>query len=82
MTAPEAILLSLCIPLVGAGLILLTGSRPNLREAVTLLTASALFATVLSLYPVVAAGELPGVTLIEMLPGLSLSFEVEPLGML
>jgi multicomponent Na+:H+ antiporter subunit D len=82
MSAPVAILLSLSIPLVGAGLILLTGSRPNLREAVTLLTASALFATVLSLYPIVAAGELPGVTLIEMLPGLSLSFEVEPLGML
>jgi len=82
MTAHEAILLSLSIPLAGAGLIVLFGSRPNLRETVTLITAGALFATVTSLYPAVTAGELPAVTLFEMLPGLSISFEVEPLGMM
>ncbi|HIF09079.1 MAG TPA: monovalent cation/H+ antiporter subunit D family protein [Sneathiellales bacterium] len=82
MTAHDAILLSLSIPLAGAGLIALFGVRPNLRETVTLITAGALFATVATLYPVVTAGELPSVTLFEMLPGLSISFEVEPLGMM
>ena len=70
------------IPLVGAGLIALAGARPNLREAVTLLIALALFAAVVSQAPAVFAGARPAVTLHEILPGLALAFEVEPLGLL
>lgn len=58
------------------------GRRPNLREAVTLLTAGVLFAMVLSLYPPVSAGSRPGATLFAALPGLPIALEVEPLGML
>ena len=82
MIAYEAILMSIAVPLAGAGLIVITGKRPNLREAMTLLTAAALFVVVASLYPTVTEGEVPTITLWEMLPGLSLTFTVEPLGMM
>ncbi len=82
MTPETAILLSLGIPLAGAALIALVGRHPNLREGVTLATAALLFGTVIALVPTVMEGARPAVTLIEMLPGLPLHFEVEPLGML
>lgn len=82
MIGPDmTIMLSLVVPFVGAFLILATGSRPNLRETVTLLTATTLFLLVASLYPLVAARERPGIDVIEMLPGLNIAFTIEPLGM-
>ena len=83
MLAPEqAIGLALAVPAGGAALIALCGRVPNLREAVTLLTAAALLACVLTLLPAVSGGARPGVTLLTMLPGLQIAFQVEPLGML
>ncbi|MBC8338751.1 MAG: monovalent cation/H+ antiporter subunit D family protein [Alphaproteobacteria bacterium] len=82
MSVEQIILYAVLTPLAGAGLIALTGARPNLREAVTLATGLVLFALVANLYPVVAAGQTPSVSLLEMLPGLSLSFVIEPLGMI
>ncbi len=82
MNPQTAILLSLGIPLSGALLIALFGRQPNLREGVTLTTAALLFGTVITLVPGVMDGARPTVTLIEMLPGLPLRFEVEPLGMM
>ncbi len=73
---------ALTIPLVGACLVVAAGRWPNLREAMTLLTSLALFAVVVSIYPEVAGGGRPALTLFEILPGLPLAFEVEPLGML
>jgi len=81
--SPESLtLLAPAIPLVGTLAILAARRHPNLREGVTLLTAVSLFVTVLALYPVIAGGGRPQVVLLEVLPGLALSFEVEPLGML
>jgi len=80
MTPETAILAAICLPVLGAVLICLTGSKPNVREAVTLTTAIALFGLVLIVFSSVASGGRPEVTLIEMFPGLSLSFKVEPLG--
>ena len=82
MTPAPAILLSLVIPLAGAALISLSGRWPNVREGVTIVTATLLFLAVISIVPTVFAGGRPEVTLIEMLPGLPLRFVVEPLGML
>ncbi len=80
--SPEiAIWLSLAIPLVGAPLIVVFRKVPNQREAVTLVTAVLLFLAVVQLIPVVTAGGRPSVTLFEMLPGLPIVFQVEPLGM-
>jgi multicomponent Na+:H+ antiporter subunit D len=79
---PLTVLLAVLVPLLG---ILATGlfrNRPNLREASTLITAGTLFGLVLSLAPRIYAGERPGLVLAEPLPGLPLSLEVEPLGLL
>lgn len=70
------------VPLLGAILIAVNHKRPNLREAATLLTASALFALVLRIYPQVSAGGRPSAVLFEILPGLDVALEVEPLGMI
>jgi multicomponent Na+:H+ antiporter subunit D len=75
-------LLTLALPLTGAALAALFGRRPNVRETATLISALATFAVVVSLVPHVLAGERPSVTLFELLPGLALAFELEPLGML
>ncbi len=82
MSLEATILLALAVPLAGAVLILLVGRHPNLREAVTLATAGALFLLVASLAPAVMAGGRPAVALGEMLPGLGIAFVVEPLGMM
>jgi len=80
MTPEFAMLACLVVPVVGALFISLTGARPNLRESVTLVTATVLFCLVLVAVWPVASGERPSVTLIEMFPGLSLALEIEPLG--
>ena len=69
-------------PLVGAIGVMLTGKRPDLREGVTLTAGAVTFAAVLSMLPRVLAGETVGTEWLEVLPGVSLAFEVEPLGML
>ncbi|MGF1640218.1 MAG: proton-conducting transporter membrane subunit [Rhodospirillales bacterium] len=80
MTPQLAMPLAVALPLVGVGLIVLARHRPNLREAMTLITAVALFAVVLSILPAVARGERPQVVLFEMFPGIALAFSAEPLG--
>jgi multicomponent Na+:H+ antiporter subunit D len=80
VTPETAMLLALLVPMAGALLIWVAGSWPNLREAVTLLTALTLFALVLSVLPQVIAGGRPQVTVVEMFPGLRLAFTAEPLG--
>ncbi|MDJ0942017.1 MAG: monovalent cation/H+ antiporter subunit D family protein [Kiloniellales bacterium] len=84
MTAETKILLALLVPSLGALLISLSGRRPNLREAVTLITAVLLFGDVLLLLPEIAAGSRPSLTLtqIQIFPSVPIRFEVEPLGMM
>jgi multicomponent Na+:H+ antiporter subunit D len=72
----------LAVPFAGAVLIPLFFRRPNLREAVTLSTAGLLAAAVWSLLPHVLAGARPEARMIDVVPGLSVAFQVEPLGML
>jgi multicomponent Na+:H+ antiporter subunit D len=83
MSAATAVGLAVVWPLAGALLVALLGKRPNLRETASLLTAGSLFTLIaLVILPLVQAGGRPRIDLVEVLPGLSLSFEVEPLGML
>ncbi|MEZ5589690.1 MAG: monovalent cation/H+ antiporter subunit D family protein [Gammaproteobacteria bacterium] len=82
MNPDNAILLALFLPYVGALGIWITGRDPNLRESITLATALMLLISVLTLLPAVASGERPSLTLLEIAPGLNLSFTIEPLGML
>ena len=84
MSAAQAAALAVAWPLFGSVAIALLGEkRRDAREAATLLTAGSLLALVVSkILPAVAAGGRPRIDLVEVMPGLSLAFEVEPLGML
>jgi multicomponent Na+:H+ antiporter subunit D len=82
LTPEQAILASMVVPSAGAILISLAGRMPNLREAITLVTAALLLAVVLTLLPLVMAGGRPSLVLFSLLPGLDIAFQVEPLGML
>ena len=72
----------LALPLLAALLAGLFGRWPNLRESATLIVGVALVAAVVSLVPEVAAGGRPELRLFEILPGLTLDFRLEPLGLL
>lgn len=81
--APDTLVMAaLAIPLLGALVIPIFHSAPNIRESVTLLTAGALTLTVWSLLPHVLAGGRPAAIDIAVVPGLSVAFAVEPLGLL
>ena len=82
LTPEQAILASMAVPLTGAVLIALAGRVPNLREAITLMTAAVLLTVVSTLLPLVMAGGRPSLVLFSLLPGLDIAFRVEPLGML
>ena len=75
-------MITVLLPLAGAVGIFLAGRWPNARETVTIATALVTFAVVCSLVPTVMSGGRPGVSVLEVMPGLALAFEVEPLGML
>ncbi len=78
----NALLLCLLIPLGGALLVQLLGRWENVRDVAIVAVASVLFAVVLSILPHVEAGGRPTYGLVEVLPGLVLGLQVEPLGML
>jgi len=82
MSDGALILLALALPIAGALLLSAIGRHRLLREATSLLTSTALFATVAVLMPSVMAGARPAISLFEFAPGLAFAFEVEPLGML
>ncbi|MBB4284426.1 proton-conducting transporter membrane subunit [Roseospira goensis] len=73
---------ALLVPFTGTLLVLLCGRWPNLREAVSLVTALGLTALVYSLLGPVLAGARPTLTLWEVIPGVPLAFTVEPLGLI
>ena len=81
MSGELAIVAAILVPLLGALLIAASHRHPNQREAATLVTATALFILVASLLSPVLAGERPETTLWEIIPGISISFQAEPLGM-
>ncbi|MFT4823156.1 MAG: multicomponent Na+:H+ antiporter subunit D [Halioglobus sp.] len=83
MTPETAILAAIGLPLVGALGIALAGRiSANLREAVTGITALSLIWVVWGLLPTLMDGGRPSVELSQVMPGLSIAFTVEPLGML
>lgn len=82
MSATTLLLASLLIPALGALLILLAGKWPNLREAVTLVTAIALLAVIAMLVPAFYKGVPIEAGFGEIAPNLSIDFSIEPLGLL
>jgi multicomponent Na+:H+ antiporter subunit D len=82
MTHEAILAVCVVLPAVGAALIAACHRRPNIREAASIGTAAALFIAVLSLAGPVLDGARPALTLGEIMPGLSLALELEPLGLL
>ena len=83
MNASDLIMMALLLPLGGAvGIAAASRIGPNAREAVTLITATALAWTVWSLAPGLMQGDRPSLHLTTVLPGIDIAFTVEPLGML
>ena len=82
MTAETAIGLAILLPLCGAVGILLTGSRPNLRESITIATSLLTFVVVATLVEAVMGGARPELVVMTVMPGVPMAFVVEPLGML
>jgi multicomponent Na+:H+ antiporter subunit D len=80
VTASWPVAAALFVPLLGACGVLLFRRNPNLREAVSLVSATILFALVLSLVPGVVGGARPAFAVLELLPGISIGFQAEPLG--
>jgi multicomponent Na+:H+ antiporter subunit D len=82
MTAHTLLLTLLLLPLAGAAGIILTRRYPNVREGVTLLTASIVAVLVVMMAIRFLDGEVFALTLMEPIPGVSIAFKVEALGML
>lgn len=82
MNPDKLILTAFLLPICGAVAIVLARHWANLREAITLVTATLLFACVIQLLDPVLAGERPYYLLLAPLRGLPIAFRVEPLGML
>ncbi len=80
---PETILLlTILVPLFAVFGILAAGRYPNLREGITLTTSIILIFLVVHLYNTVLLGTSVEYRSAELLPGLALTFEIEPLGMI
>ena len=83
MNPDTAILVAIGLPLATAlGIVLAGRLSANLRETVTLVGAGALAWTVWGLLPELFQGQRPEATIGQVLPGVSIAFRVEPLGML
>lgn len=80
---PEILIMAtLLLPLIGAIGIIITRDNPNLREGVTLVTASLLTLLVMMIAQQFLNGKEFALTIAEPIPGLSIAFKIEALGML
>ena len=81
MSPEQLIIGAILAPLVGAFAVLLLGKRPNARDTASSVATLVTFGLVTQLYPLVTAGGRPRLDVLEVMPGVTLAFEVEPLGM-
>ncbi|ACB74040.1 monovalent cation/H+ antiporter subunit D family protein [Opitutus terrae] len=73
------LLFAVLAPLVGAGLVMAFGKKPNLRESISVLAAVTLCGLVLSLVPSVRSGTTAHYTLFELIPAdVAANFTVAP----
>ena len=76
------LLLATLAPLLGAGLVMLSRRRPNVREGCSLAAAGLLFATVVSLIPEIRAGKQLEFVVAELLPGLRIALRADAMSMI
>lgn len=80
MTDQVLIALSLAWPTIGALLVWALRRWPNVRDTSSSVATLLTFGTVVQLVPRVMAGKRPALWITDVMPGISLAFEVEPLG--
>ena len=76
------VVFTVLLPVFGALAVLALRNQPNLRETATLVAGGLTFWHVLGLLHLVREGQTPRIDLLEVVPGVQLAFEVEPLGMI
>ena len=74
LSSENLIILSLVLPIIASFLIILADKKPNLREAITLITATAVGLMVITLGMRVLDGEQPELFITEVIPGISINF--------
>ena len=82
MTMDSLLLFTILLPLLAAVGILIFSRYPNMREGITIVTAIVLLLEVINVYDYFQGGQVPAVGPFQVLPGLDIAFNVEPLGML
>ena len=82
MTMDSLLLFTILLPLLAAVGILIFSRYPNMREGITIVTAIVLLFEVINVYDYFQGGQVPAVGPFQVLPGLDIAFNVEPLGML
>ena len=75
-------LLAVAVSLFGSILIVICGKKPNLRESCSITLALIEFGIVISMLPVILSGKRVVCNLVEILPGVSIAFQVDSLGLL
>jgi multicomponent Na+:H+ antiporter subunit D len=81
METDYRLLFAILAPLIGSGLVMLNGKRPNVREACSFVAAATLFVITASMISPVLAGKHLHFTLFQLLPGLSISLRADALSM-
>ncbi len=76
------LLVIVLLPLLAGALVLALGKWPNAREAATLVVGGATFWHVWGLLHFLRENEAPRIDIVEVVPGVSLALELEPLGLL
>ena len=76
-------LIALCmlLPVAGGFTVLVLRNGPNAREAATLIAGALTFWHVFGLLHYIREGDRPRLDVLEVVPGVQLAFEVEPLGL-
>lgn len=71
---------TILIPLLGMILTAVTSKKPNVRETLTLITASAMFVFVLTMLPTILDGKVIEFTVINLFSNIFIKFRVDSLG--
>ena len=81
MIAPAyAVALAVGLPLIGCLAVWLLDKSPNWREAATIITGVILLALSVTVFVAVGEGQRPGYLLFDVIDGLPIAFQAEPLG--
>ena len=82
IASEQLIILAILLPLIASVLIIFADKYPNLRETITLVAATMVAIIVVVLAFRLQSGDIPKLELLEIVPGITFSFKIEPLGML